>query len=901
MHPSLMVVVSFCLGAENFAPTSPQEPATEIATAISQLAADEYRVRQAAMEALWAAGEAAVPLLEQAGRSKNAEVRYRAQFVLENLQIGITIDTPAAILREVHRFRSDSVEARRRAMQQLERSGRPRIVLALLQSEDDPRLRDEWSAALERTLVRAIAAGKLEDVADTLRRAPDDETWLRNYAAFAAQRGRCDDELLRLDGLTSAPASDLHRRRVYLLRAKGDLAKASEYAREISPETYIQLLKEQRDWGTLARMLTQRIGHDSPESEQDIEFTALAAAYFRLAGYQTESDRLLAAIQSQLSDVQEELMRLQDDEVHREAELVKRNWYLAKALLLNGRFDEAIQAVRHKQPSFAFELLCKQQRYRDAFALIDAPYPQGPDGAWFRSVAEKSAENSEAIEQQFTIAQLVIRSLHSLGRQLDAAQWLAVLIQGTEKDHGTRRWRMLCDTAVQLGHRDRALELAARILQKKEQDRSEVLGIVFAGQTRAAKVWWEQSRKSRPRETSMETLRFIESLLKNRESMTSSDVERRVTEAAALIPNLVDGKQVEWLEGLAETCLAYGRRDLAMNFYGQAGTISVTHALKLGDLLAEERQWGAAAEWYQRAWQFDRDQPLPLFLYAQALQRAGQHEVGTRLAELALLMPLANAETRHALASGLKERGYREVALQQFELLLRTGEPDDGRLVDAAKQIGNLTHATDQMRAADLWEMLVLCCIRPKWRFNEVQGYMELPLLVHKTRAAGLLKAGRAEEALREVWASQELAPATGELAQELVPLLEAADRSREAERLLEASSNRLRELTQDFPACATTHNHLAALLVRCGRNLDDALEHAQQAVELEPSTPPFHQTLAEIYYRRGDQDKAIACAERCVHLEPQNVEYQRQLERFKAFPKLLSEPLATSEASTAP
>lgn len=881
IHPSLMVLATFWADAGCAEITTPQEPSHLITAALADLTAKEYGVRQAAMEKLWAAGEAAIPFLEAATQSKDAEVRYRARFVLDNLQMGITLDTPKSILREVQRFRSDSVDERRRAMHQLEAAGRPRIVLALAQSEPDSRLREEWYLSLERSLIRAIVAEKLDEVAETLRRAVREDAWARHWAAFAVQCGDADEELSRLAASTTTSDDALARKRMYLLRAKGELADACRHAERISPELYLGLLTEKHDWGTAARLLAARIGDNPQDPGVDIGELGQAAAYARLAGYQEESDRLLASIQSRAENVLYQLRELGNGPQQQYNELVSRGWHLAKVLLLNGRYDEAMGVMRRNQPSLVFELLCEQQRYREAFSEIGVSYPQGPDADWFRDVVQDSAKNTEPDQQRFAIAQLAIRHLYFLGRRDDALQFFTILVDSAQSDRGTRRLRMLCDTAVKLSLRDRAVELAALIIQI--EDRPNVLSILYPSRSSCAAVWWEYFRDLHAHAQLLDTLKQVEQLFHPawfREG--GGDLDGLVAQAASKIPTLPETKQIEWFHELAETCVVHGRRDLALNYYARAASSSVTDALKLGDLLAADGRSAEAANWYEKAWQFDRDKPLPLYLHARALQRSGQQEKGSRLTELALLMPMANTDLRHELASGLKERGYREEARQQFEFLLRTGELQHGRLIDAAKQLGNLVHGSDELRAAECWESMVLCCLKPNWGFVENGGYIQIPQLVHKTRALGLVKAGRLDEAVREIWASYRAAPATSDLAEELVPILEAANRQQEANELLVTSANRLRELGREFPQCATFHNNLAWLLARCGRELDEALEHSRRALELEPEKPSFIDTLAEIHFRRGEIEEAIVCAERCVQKDPRNSHYQAQRERFQ-------------------
>jgi tetratricopeptide (TPR) repeat protein len=306
-------------------------------------------------------------------------------------------------------------------------------------------------------------------------------------------------------------------------------------------------------------------------------------------------------------------------------------------------------------------------------------------------------------------------------------------------------------------------------------------------------------------------------------------------------------------------------------------------ALRLGDLFAGEKNWSDAAEWYRRASEFDKTKPLPLYLYGRALMEAGRKEQGEQLAGLAMLLPLGNDESRRELAAGMKERGYRDESLRQFELLVRTGEPGERDVIEAAKQIGNGVYLQDELRAADCWEGMVLCCLRSRWGFGDANGYVQIPLLVHKTRAKGLLKSGRIEEGLREIQAALAASPLNLEVPEELIPELQKVTRQAEAEQLLESFYQGLRQQCLDFPNCAMLHNNLAWLLGLNGRSLEEAFEHVQAAIRLDPNNSAYIDTLGEVQFRRGNLDEAISCAERCLQIDSLSKHYQEQLARFRA------------------
>ena len=99
-------------------PTEEPDVAT-IQKSIDELAHSSFRVRQDAMKRLWSIGEAAEPALKRALKSHDREVRARAEWVLDRVQLGITPDSPRDILGALVRFREGSITEKQAVLQEL--------------------------------------------------------------------------------------------------------------------------------------------------------------------------------------------------------------------------------------------------------------------------------------------------------------------------------------------------------------------------------------------------------------------------------------------------------------------------------------------------------------------------------------------------------------------------------------------------------------------------------------------------------------------------------------------------------------------------------------------------------------------------------------------------------------
>jgi tetratricopeptide (TPR) repeat protein len=64
---------------------------------------------------------------------------------------------------------------------------------------------------------------------------------------------------------------------------------------------------------------------------------------------------------------------------------------------------------------------------------------------------------------------------------------------------------------------------------------------------------------------------------------------------------------------------------------------------------------------------------------------------------------------------------------------------------------------------------------------------------------------------------------------------------------------------------------------------LPQALIAAQRAVELEPNNSNILDTLAEVHFRLGQVEQAIACETRALELAPEDNYLKEQITRFRA------------------
>lgn len=869
--------------------TETAEKGEQIRQAVQQLGAPSFSLRQEASDFLWRAGPAAAPALEEVLESRDAEVVFRARQILDRFRLGIFVDTPPQVVRLIETYREGDLAVKRVVLQQLRERGAVKSMVTLLRAESNEATRDqlarEFSRDVETIIPDLIVAGELEDALDLIElAAASTDEGMRHLAVLLLLTKQLDSRIekeraeLAKEGEsvkpTAAETSQLKRRLLtYLLRAAGKWEEAATVADKLDDRFAFMgeaLSYEMRNWRSLAKRYDESRAKDATQDDS-IEFVGYSLAYHRLSGDAAGVARDVAQVKN--------LAGSSDDNV----------WYCAEALLVNGMFDEGIELLRASRPEAAFRLLAAQMRYREAFELVKLDPANSED--WFRELCRDIRSSDDELRGRLSLGLAVARVLVRLGERQRAIDGLALIGEALGQDDDGRRLATLCEAERKMGLRSQAFDHAAEALAKGPD--GVALGQLFDDQRDTADVWWRFFRDRHEGEPHRATLERVAEMLKfvrpsgaedaPMEKAADVDWLALVDQAADTAKQAEEAQRNQWLQALAETCLLRGDRDRAKQLLATGESVSSAATMRLADLYAEDEDWKQAAEWYGRAADDSDQRSLALFLQGHALEKSGDKQEAQRLKDLAEMLPLAEAARRRTLADGLKERGLIEDAIRQWKLILRTTAFRDWYSSNASMNLGNALSGKDHLAAADHWEALSLSVLKTSSSFIEVEGYLQLPHLVHKSRARGMLAGGNNESAIANLWISQRAYPGNIDLAEDLIPELETAGLKSVADELFDKVYQPNEQVCVDYPNNASAQNNVAWLAARSGRRLGEALAHARRAVELEPENAAYLDTLAEALYRTGGRREAIELEQRCLEQDPENDHFQRQLARFKS------------------
>ena len=591
------------------------------------------------------------------------------------------------------------------------------------------------------------------------------------------------------------------------------------------------------------------------------ETLGFLATWQRLAGEEEHFKETLAKIR--------ELQKAQP-------ELVASHWPIAKVLFLNDQPREAIDLFIHNKDYLgAFDLLYGQSRFQEAFALL-----------------KQARENPPTDPGELELH--AVRALNLLGETNPVAGIVAQFDERTKPadgpvDRKTALERILLQRTG--GLEDQALDASAKLLanQTEEPARHEVWRALFDAREPEAAAWWKLFRQKNPPEEIRKTLDRIAQVLRG--GLTTQEIAALTREAESTSEKLGAAEQANLWQALGIAVWRTGHMDAALGWFRKAAQITDTteNWLVVAGLLTRQKQWKEAAERWQQIWEKDKTRPESLYLEGWALVQNGAKDAGQAKMHQARLLLLVNEdmpneEAQSRFAEILQTQGLREAALREFTVLVRTSTWAAQLDANLWKQLTDAAiEKRDFATAIRRTQGFLFSCLHAEVSFTESLAYLHVPSLLHSQRACAALGAGHPDEAKREMLLALDAVPDNVEAVIMVTPEFEKCGRKQDADEIFNRIFALHEKICSEFPRSAKHHNNLAWLASRLGRNLDKALTHAQRAVELEPENHGYLDTLADVWFRKGEKAKAVALMKKCLELEPHNDFYPKHLSEFES------------------
>ncbi len=280
-----------------------------------------------------------------------------------------------------------------------------------------------------------------------------------------------------------------------------------------------------------------------------------------------------------------------------------------------------------------------------------------------------------------------------------------------------------------------------------------------------------------------------------------------------------------------------------------------------GVIALRQKQFESAAAIFAAMWHADHTHFDRLYLQGYALKAAGHEKQGDSLMNKAQLMPLGDPLSRWRLAAQLDAAGLTDDAEAQRALGLRTGGDFDevgiSEIWNTRAQMA--TENKNWKAAADALDRLCLINLSSAVQWHDPVRFLTIPALAHLCKARDAREHGDLTTAMRELQIYQQYLPASPEVVLEWTPLLDQMNEHARADELFNSVYEKFAVICKKYPSSRSYLNELAWMSACCGRRLDESLVFAQTAVDLKPDDYQTLDTLAEVHFRKGDRQAAIA------------------------------------------
>jgi tetratricopeptide (TPR) repeat protein len=341
---------------------------------------------------------------------------------------------------------------------------------------------------------------------------------------------------------------------------------------------------------------------------------------------------------------------------------------------------------------------------------------------------------------------------------------------------------------------------------------------------------------------------------------------------------------------------------------------------EFGDWLIAQKAWKAVDRLAQ---QFDariQSEPCLLYLLAQAYAEQGQQDKAEETAKRALgLYPGKHSEelNRHLnAAERLRKRGRFAWARREFEHIIAVGDSQNPAIFDVMVAFAEMLHDQgEDLDAAKALERFGKNLAALRWPGEARPAQPRGPAVPGQPRKAPAQKQQRPQEidaaslVPKQIlsrmnyffachWEKQHDAAKRREYldralnsCSEDVDVLIACYRlsaqppeyHAKIVALIKKAAARLQEQIEGEPEEDSTYNQLAWLVGNTEGDLDQALKFSKKSLELRPETGGYYDTLARVYFARGDLEAAVKNQTRASELDPYSGQIRGQLSFFRA------------------
>lgn len=830
------------------------------------LGAEEFKTRNEAMMQIWEAGESALPFLEKLAEDVDPELSSRASTIARKVRLGITPDTPPNVIGMVDEYFDAPVKGKIRIAESLRAAEEYEILLRLLKSEANEAVLERMEALVAEVIPDVVRerlnSNKIEEAKNILLMSDQFEHQIQ-YAHLLNETGGLDQEIERLrESKDSADGA----RYLACLRVKGDAAFLRKEAARLGD----------RDAEVLAALIE---GDHIPFFKQlvetgDIRLTNAHYLDWVLAGYRGD-----ASAKDEAFDTLKYL-----------AEEMKDNDQARICLFKMGYGQVVIDSLKPREIEAKVNYHLMHENYQQAEKFLGLP-EDGNLSAWIEKTAKAAAREfkGDLISDSGGRLALAAEFLEGRGKVEDATKCAKALFDGVRgvEDHEVELWAAQMFFSAPIA----TLTAVAREIDEHDADLSTFLKIFnrMISATLADEQEW-----------AYKYLREIFPKLETREAVLAAvsfssrrlliPVERYETLRKRLLKEI---QAEDEPEGSLKNLLALLKdrnrgKDLAEIAKALTDAGHPDHELE-ADLAFDAGRFEEAGASFQKV-ETDFGSTDSSSLYEKGLiLKKGKIDNGDEMIKKARLLSNGGYEDLAAFAlqhqrhgDSAKSHNLLKLAVLRMKSLSAVN-PYEGGLSEIERLAASYTAFSKWKQALALREVIAL---KAYGRVITGVFLMRDRFQILLAQGAYAMEQGKLEKAVQSFTQAHRLLPRDGYLANDLFPLLRQLGLIELHDQLYAKSAEACRENIRRYPKDDNVYNNFAWLASRANRDLDEAEGYLKQALEMNPQSAAYLDTMGEIYFARKNREEALKWSNRSIQNEilgkSSNWELHKQHQRFK-------------------
>jgi len=869
----------------------------------ASLARRQFAERQHATMELWRRREFTRDTVQEAARNPDPEVAQRAQWILQQWRRGALPENPPDISRLLRKTKG------REAVEELLEAGQFSAAIVAVEEVAGTLQRDETYAraamALQRRFPIYVQRAIEQDALTQLLRLVDLVAKDKAMAVSRIELMRIlgqeirDENLLPSASESWAPA-ERRGATVLVLAVLGRLGDALRYAEESGSSELVRVCQMLRgDWHDLLTDSIQQARAAAPRSLEQTRYWCQVMV---------AADRAGDAIM-----FQEAADYLSSVSVDHDSVAANLSW---QCLASHGEIEAGIELLKSINPDAAAQVAIAASRMDQVFEILGFPLPEVDRhlARWLEeAIAAQASLESGRLSNQIGRLLILMRALVAIGHD-DAAWRIANTLSRSDVQVGNDSLRdsVLTSLAVVSGRSEWVMKLAVLPGERSISSQAEasLLATLRGTSSTTWKIMMDAFSTVEPDQPFDQRVRSVYELLRGKIPQ-NFDPDRdfktlyerlAVGSPAAVRGRLITQSQPQINQEIADMFLKHGQVDLAARCMQQLlrrGELSAALAvaqreLDGGRLETAQRYfdfiWEQVAAQSQTRRDFRRgynDVELAtqavVGKWTIARRQGDEQRIAALTDQLRLTLCTPSTELRRSLTGFLSDQHEKNLTAASYQsLLLMTafGSEEGTEFVYVAND-HSLAFRDDRPTEVARWFDLAISGTLETTLFQPI-GYVTLPLAARKLLIEGAIDDADPIAVERHVDRLLRIDPIDIDFAERLLPKMREAGMAELADATFDKMFAQGKQHMRRFPFDATTGNNLAWVAAMNGRQIDAALKFARHAVDRQPDSAIYRDTLAEVLFQLGRIDEALQIEQACVLDDPGQWHLHEQIHKYK-------------------